>query len=451
VERKFFHACGFSSASILVIVAAAAALVFAGFAMLLRSRGSVFNADDPVFYYVYLHSLTYDGDLDLGNDYLQSLRHPDGSGNSSTYPVNPATGRADNYFTIGLPLLVAPVYIAVHLVIASYAFVTGSPAHPSLFVDQVIYSYGSFLLGLVGIWLSFKFVCSYYPERETLAATVSFWLCSPLFYYFAREPFMSHLASVFAVSLFLYIWKVPPLRPGSRALLMGLVAGIVTMVRQQDIVVAIIPLGAVFAGGALNWRRSKLLSTVSLAAFGFIGAFVVQMLVWYSLRGSFLSFSYQGQSFENAFAPKILQVLFSSNHGLLSWHPLIGLSFVGWLALRKVDPVFSGLILLCFTLELYVIAAWWSWWLGYSFGNRGFLSLTPLFILGLASFYARLPQGWSRWLTTAGVGLLIVWNAVLMLAYVSEMIPYEGEFSWRALILQLPDLPSHIMAKIHRI
>ena len=432
----------------LAIVTAAAAITFTGFGMLLRSRGNVFNADDPVFYYSYLRSAVHDGDLNLSNDYALCFR---GSLRPSAYAIDPVTGQVDNNYTVGFPLLVAPFYIVGNFLFAHYYTAGDSPGTFPLFLDQMIYSYGSLLLGSLGIWMSFKFVSAYFPQRESLVATIAFWLCSPLIYYFGREPFMSHLASLFAASLLLYIWKVPSLTPPFRTLVVGMIAALVMMVRQQDIVILVIPIGSAVADGALRWPRRKLLFSALLGGLGFVAVFAIQMIVWHSLRGTFITYSYRGSSFEFLFAPKIASVLFSSNHGLLSWHPLIGLCLLGWLSLRHVDATMSWLALTCFALEVYIIASWWCWWMGYSFGNRGFLNLSPIFILGLAAFYTTLERRWTRHLFAVMVALLFVWNMTLMLAYTSELIPYEGEFSWLGVIRTLPGLPGQIVAKIHHI
>jgi hypothetical protein len=147
--------------------------------------------------------------------------------------------------------------------------------------------------------------------------------------------------------------------------------------------------------------------------------------------------------------PQIAAVLFSSNHGLISWHPLIAVCLFGLVLLSvREHPVIGRLSLVCFAAQLYVVGAWWCWWMGNSFGHRGFLGLTPLFILGLAAVLERLTQRWARRLFVAAVGCLFLWNVVLMFAYLSEIIPYQGEFSWRQLFTALPHLPVKIIAKV---
>jgi hypothetical protein len=424
-----------------------AAIAFGGFAWLLRSRGSVFNSGDPIGYYVYLRSLTHDGDIDFTNDYA-FFQPSDEIPGPNLGRIDSITGLPDNNYTIGLPLLVAPAYAVGTLLLAhSYPASRAGERFP-LFLDQLIFSFGGLLVAAAGIWLSFRFVCQYYPERDSLLATVVFWLCSPLLYYTAREPFQSHSASVFAVSLFLYVWSVPSLRRRLRWALMGVSAALVLMARQQDGVVFLLPLGtAVLQDG---WRKS---SQKAMAALPFLGAgfatlFALQMLVWHALRGSFLTYSYRGFDFAYLTSPRVVEVLLSSNHGLISWHPMIAVCLLGLVLMSmREQPVLGWLSLACFAAELYVIASWWCWWMGYSFGHRGFLSLTPLFILGLAAVLSRLTRPWPRRIFVAAAACLFLWNVVLMFAYLSEMIPYQGEFSWLQLLASLPQLPIRILAK----
>ena len=434
------------SALLLTGITFGAALTFAAFAWLQHSRGAVFNSGDPIGYYVYLRSLVHDGDLDFTNDYAffqPSIEIP-GMNMGRTDPV---TGRPDNNYTIGLPLLIAPLYAAATVLLAGHYPARGVVTAFPLFLDELIFSYGGLVVAAAGIWLAFRFVSLYFPEPISLAATIVFWLCGPLLYYTAREPFQSHSASVFAVSSFLYVWKIPSLRVPVRWALMGMSGALVVMTRQQDGVVLLIPVGAALMDG--GWRSvQRRLPALPFAVIGFLALFVLQMGVWYLLRGSLLTYAYRGQEFTFLSRPRIADVLFSSNHGLISWHPIIAVCLMGLMLLSVGQHATLGrLSLACFVTELYVAASWWCWWMGNSFGQRGFLNLTPVFILGLAAVITRLTHRWQRRLFLACAGGLFLWNVVLMFAYLAEMVPYQGEFSWVQLITKLPELPSKVLGK----
>lgn len=437
-------------APVFAVLILLACIGFAAFASILHRRGVIFDRDDPVCYYVYLRSLVHDGDLDFTNDY-DLFRQPDGTLNRNFQRIDPVTGRPDNNYTIGLPLLVAPFYLAGNVLLAPLYGRSAAAGRFPLFIDQLLFSFGALILGCMAMWLSFKFASSYFTERDSLLATVAVWLCSPLIYYFVREPFQSHLAAAFAVSLFLYVWRVPSWPMAQRAVVMGMTGALMAMVRQQDAVVMLIPLGAfLIQNVAEKWSRAVWVS-LPLFGIGFLAVYAVQMLAWHSLRGSFFSYAYRGETFAYAMHPQLWQVLFSSNHGLIAWHPLIALCLTGLLLLGRSAGGVGWLALICFATQLYAIASWWCWWMSNSFGHRGFLGLTPLFILGLTAILHRLHRPSLRRIFYVVAAVLFVWNMILMLAYVSEMIPYEGDFSWLALIHSLPQLPSRLLAKMGRV
>lgn len=70
-----------------------------------------------------------------------------------------------------------------------------------------------------------------------------------------------------------------------------------------------------------------------------------------------------------------------------------------------------------------------------SFGNRFFVSLTALFVLGLAAFFERLALSLQPRRTaivaTASLSLLILWNLGLMYQWGVHLIPARGPISWR--------------------
>jgi hypothetical protein len=74
-----------------------------------------------------------------------------------------------------------------------------------------------------------------------------------------------------------------------------------------------------------------------------------------------------------------------------------------------------------------------------SFGNRFFISLTPIFVLALAAMISSLGN-WlgspSRSFAVAGfaVSLLIVWNMAFIFQWGTHMVPARGEISWRQMV-----------------
>src|SRR4029077_12775748 len=121
-------------------------------------------------------------------------------------------------------------------------------------------------------------------------------------------------------------------------------------------------------------------------------------------------------------------VLFSSNHGLFSWTPVVLLSsaglFIFWRWQRSAGTPFLAAF-----LAFYLFISCYPDWAGISsYGNRFFVSLTPLFILGLAVFFDRSapPFRSPPPALAAAIALLAVftlWNAGLIFQWGSHLIP----------------------------
>jgi len=134
-------------------------------------------------------------------------------------------------------------------------------------------------------------------------------------------------------------------------------------------------------------------------------------------------------------SPKLAAVLFSSDHGLLSWTPILGLAIAGLVFCWRRDYVLFGGALLSFVCFYYFIASYPNWDGLSSFGNRFFISLTPVFVLGLAGLLQRADEylGSSRALRlgTVSIAFLAVWNCGLMFQWGTQMLPARGPISWR--------------------
>jgi hypothetical protein len=181
----------------------------------------------------------------------------------------------------------------------------------------------------------------------------------------------------------------------------------------------------------------------------FLLAFSVQMIVWRILTGSFVVYSYsESGQFFNFASPKFFNVLFSSNHGLLAWHPIILICLLGLIFSRTLSRPTKIAFLIAFLFQLYVTSSWTIWWMGHSFGNRAFLGLTPIFILGLSAFLKEFLQTGRKKILVLIFAGLCIWNNVLMLGYASEMISHQGEFSWVQFLKRIPELPVRIREKI---
>ena len=132
---------------------------------------------------------------------------------------------------------------------------------------------------------------------------------------------------------------------------------------------------------------------------------------------------------------------FSSEHGLFGWTPIILLAVIGLFVLQNRDRALSVYSVLAFVTYLYTIGCYDDWAGISSFGNRFFISLTPIFILGLASLLrlARRRECNERRaaiLAASTTRPLIAWNLGLVFQWGMHLIPARGPISWRDAGLQ---------------
>jgi hypothetical protein len=131
---------------------------------------------------------------------------------------------------------------------------------------------------------------------------------------------------------------------------------------------------------------------------------------------------------------------------MFSWTPILILAVVGLVFLIQRDALLGAGCLLTFLAYNYFIASYPDWDGLSSFGNRFFVSLTPIFILGLAA----LLSSFSGWLgkTTRAVAvtcpvlaLLIAWNVGFIFQWGTHMVPARGEISWSMMVHNQVDVP----------
>ncbi len=431
-------------AAAFALIALASAAIFISLVLVVDSRMEIIRNSDDGHYFSYVRSAVVDRDMDLLNEY-ERLGITD-------FRLTPA-GLPANKYSIGLPLAVFPFYILTHMGIVAlnalgFAFDSSGYSIPY----QLSFSLGSIFYGYLGLLVSYRLARRYYPEAVSFLSTAFIFLASNLIYYFIREPFMSHLVSFFAAALFFYMWSVTREGEGGKKdfFIMGLSAGLMVITRQQDAVFLMVPLVDGVIGFIKERRLPWFLAARGLFPFmaGLAPAAFAQAIVWKLIFGSFLVYSYGGESFIYASSPKVVEVLFSSKHGLLSWNPIIIFALIGLIYFIKAERRQGGLLLMAFMLQLYVNASWFMWWFGHSFGHRAFISSLPVFIVGLAALFEKLD---GKRLLAWGIGLaafLSLWNMVMMMAYLSEMIPYADYFSWKELFLNLLELPDAIVRKL---
>jgi hypothetical protein len=171
------------------------------------------------------------------------------------------------------------------------------------------------------------------------------------------------------------------------------------------------------------------------ALIGLLPTFVARQIVF----GSPFSVGPYALRTWNWTSPVFAQVLFSKNHGLFVYTPIVLFAIVGLYYLRSLNRIF-GTICLLITLVFYVLLSCFPWAYGsVGFGNRFFVSLTPIFILGLSSALAWAARLWrdaraASFRLIPITVLFIIWNLGLVYQWQTHLMPRYGAVDWEELV-----------------
>jgi len=405
---------------------------------------------DGVGYYAFARAPLVQHNLDFAPDYEhanQSFREArlDASGRPKTV-FRTVTGHLDNHFTIGPAILWAPFLLLVHAaVLVARAF--GAPASADGFSLPYLLAMalGTLAYGFAALLLSYRVACRFVEERWALLSTITIWWASALPVYMYFNPSWSHAHSAFTVALFFWYWlRTRSARSLRQWLLLGLIAGLMLNVYYPNAIVPMILIPEALAAyrAALLPSPQKLTRLAALLVRHLL--FCVVALV--SLLPTFLTrYVVYGGFFETGYlpvthwawrSPWFLALLFSANHGLFSWTPVLLIATAGLFVFWRKAPAI-GLPVICVWFAFYYFMASYPDWAGISsYGNRFFISLTIFFVLGLATALNSLASLFATrriafaWLGAA-LSVLVLWNLGLIFQWGAHLIPARGPVSWR--------------------
>ncbi|MFZ5641889.1 MAG: hypothetical protein ACOY4Q_14525 [Bacillota bacterium] len=344
---------------------------------------------DGYNYFAYLRSAVFDGDLDFHNDF-KHFRDP---WFWKTYlPRETPTGHLSNVFSVGPAILWAPFYLVAHGLVLTVNLFGGSITADGFSRPYVLaVLFGSVFYAFLGFVLTYRLGKTLFRPVVALFSTVVIWLASFLLYYMIFEPSMSHAVSFFTVTLFIWYWHITrPRRSLTGWLLLGLAAGLMMLVRWQNGIFMLFAaiesvIGYVEAATRRDWRRLQgTLAGNIVFLLAAVMAFLPQLLAWKILYGAWLTLP-QGTGFMKWDAPFMMEVWFSSRHGLFSWTPAVYPAVFGWLFLYKKDRQLAGTTVATFLVMTYANSIIADWWAGWGFGMRRFDGFLLPFTLGLGS------------------------------------------------------------------
>lgn len=329
--------------------------------------------------------------------------------------VDGPNGKRVIKYSAGMAVLYAPFFFIAHLSapLLGYAADGFSPPY------QYIIVFGCLLYALLGLFVLRKVLLHFFSDGWTALLVALTVLGTNYLQLTAWDgTLLTHTPLFLLYGLLLWATIAWHRRPRIRtAVLLGAIAGLITLVRPSEGVCLLIPL-LWLPTGLDKWKRKwqllkKHYGGVALATLVFIATVSPQLFYWHAVTGDWIFYSYvnPGEGFD-FFPPHIKDFLFSFRKGWLLYTPLMVLALIGIPMLwRKRREAFRA-VLLFLIADLWVISAWSCWWYaGGSFSSR---SLVPAYVvlavpLGvcLQAIYSR--KTW-RWPAGIIIGLLVLLN-----------------------------------------
>ncbi len=391
-------------------------------------------ASDEIQYFSYLRSLWFDQDLSFDNEY----RYFYDRGIATAYgfeetflELKTETGHRINFATIGPAILWMPFYAIADgttrlMRTAGFSVAVNGYSRPYL----TAIAFGSAFLGFLAVCLSIS------AARRLLGrgflAGLAVWFGTPLLFYMYLAPGMAHACSAFAVALFLTIWlKVREDWSAGGLIGLGAAAALMTMVREQDVFFVVGPavdyiwsfVAALTAGD--RGHASKLTRRLVVGTTAAIICYLPQVTAYLILNGRIGPSPYVEDKMA-WLSPYAALVLLSAEHGLLAWTPLVvaGLAGIGVLCLKSFPGTSFGdlrrvglCLFVMFAAQVYISGSVDSWTVAGAFGQRRFVGVTIILVIGLAALIRVTAEHWSRVMTFALVTICIWWNLGLMVQF----------------------------------
>jgi hypothetical protein len=367
---------------------------------------------DGLGYYAWLRSLLFDHDWSFDNEF------DDFNATGSGVPpkdIRTALGLRTNQWSVGPAIVWAATVVPAHAVLA------GATGYELPY--QVMVGATTLVASIVGTWF-FYGLCRQFARSERAALAAAFMtLGTTVLYYGSVDGSMAHGAATAALAGYVWYWlrTYGSSRP-TRWLLLGVLLGVVALMRWQLATYGLLPAGeALLTLRQMGWRRTCGLWV--LFTIGAVIGFAPQMVAWRCVYGSWMTAPVTLT--HHWLRPDFWAVLATTNRGFLYWTPIVGVACVGFGFARHRPQL--ALLALAFAAQVYALASIRGTYvdLGASFGYRylteSYVALAP----GLAILLERANETWFRRIVALGCGL-VYWNLLLIDQFCHFILPPEA-------------------------
>lgn len=344
---------------------------------------------DAVSYYAYLPAIFIHNDLTFS--FIDEIDL-----NSDLHRYDLVTLKNGNKLvkmTMGLSILYLPFFLLGHTwaLFSDYA-VTGfsKPYEIAIALSTVIYA-------LLGIIILSRILRKHFSGFITSMTLLVIGIGTNLFTYLTFKSPMVHAYNFFMLTTFLYgfqkFYKNPKLL---YAALLGLLGGLIILTRPTNLIpVAMIVLFyGVYSKATLQEKIYFFKSHAKPLLVGIVCCIAVglpQLFYWKAMSGSWLFFSYKGESFFWG-RPMIPQILFSYRNGWLIYTPVMFFAIAGFFRLKGQLKKYLVINVASTVFLLYVFSCWWTWWFGGGHGFRPMIDMYGILALPMAAAFQKISE-----------------------------------------------------------
>jgi hypothetical protein len=379
---------------------------------------------DGFSYYVYLPSWFIYGDPTL-----KAVANDCCGGQFPEYTAIirwPRTRQWVNAHPIGVAVMQAPFFLFAH----------GLSWWSNLSRDgfTLYYQHGVGISGLVwimaGLWVLRRILLRRFSDGVTTATLAALLFGTNLFHYATYDSFYSHSYSFFLFAAFMDLterWYGPQAVSWRDSALVGLVAGLIVLTRHTNaLFLVVFPLYGITSLAGLRHQAATLTARWrEVLVIAGVAALMIlpQLAIYHDATGRPFISAYGNLGF-NFRSPHLWSVLFSVQKGVFFWSPLLLAAVAGLvLASGRVRAFLAGTVVFL-SINTYVIASWWDWQFGGSYGHRGFVDALPLMALGLGAFFEwGAQQTVRKAVVTAFASAAVALSVFQMLQYWNGVLP----------------------------
>lgn len=378
---------------------------------------------DALGYYLYLPA-TF---IYHNNTSLEKL--PDGKGISDdvkTYvrilsDKRTPLGYTNNQYTYGVALMEAPFFFATHFT----AKAIGRPANGFSNAYNYTLKFASLLYGILGLILVYKILRQLFPEPVALITTSLLLTGTNLFWFTILQGGMSHTPLFFLYAALMLLSIKLHNRPTlGRFVTIGLVAGLITIIRPTDIVCLFIPLLYNVYNMQSAIAKIKFIKDNSkgilAAGLTFFLPIIPQLCYWKYMTGSFLYYSYGDQSF-SWLHPHIIEGLFYFSNGWLPYAMVMIFALAGFTLYKAIRP-WAWALWVVFPVYVYIIYCWYCFNYINGLGSRPMLHIYPLLSVPLAAYLHHING--NKLFTKIGISAICLISIAINMSYSIQQ--YKG-------------------------